>query len=77
MLTNKEQEKEFNRRRNIPDVEVRKMFTKRTNTYQLSRFGVDFGSKTEVLTRGKVTSTLYVLPELTFYDRIDDILNGF
>ena len=63
-MTEKEQAKEFQRRRNLPYVEVKYMFTKRTSDTQLKLCGRDLGSKTEVTTRGKVTNTLYILPEM-------------
>ena len=55
---------EFQRRRNLPGVEVRRMFGTRYTEIHLSRGGVDLGSRTETLKRGKVVSTLYVLPPL-------------
>lgn len=53
---------EFQRRRNLPGVEVRRMFGTRYAEIHLSRGGVDLGSRTDMLKRGKVVSTMYVLP---------------
>lgn len=58
------QETEYQRRRNLPGVEVRRMYTKRTADQVLSHTGRELGTRTEVTTRGKVTSVLYVLPAL-------------
>lgn len=55
---------EFSRRRSLPYVEVRYMFTKRGSTIALSLCGQDLGSKTEFTKRGKVVSTLFVLPKI-------------
>lgn len=60
----KEQATEFQRRRNLPHVQVRYMFTKRTTDVVLSRCGVELGSRTDLLKRGKVVSSQYVLPVL-------------
>lgn len=56
--------KEWNRRKNLTGTTVRRMLDKRCNTYALSNRGTDYGSKTEILKRGKVTGTLYILPEI-------------
>lgn len=64
MMTEKEQAAEYFRRQNMVGTTVRRIFEKRSNNYYLSNRGSDLGSKTEILTRGKVTQTLYVLPKL-------------
>jgi len=58
------QETEFYRRRSLPGVTVRYMTAGRTFDVALSHTGRELGTKTEVSTRGKVTSVLYVLPAL-------------
>jgi hypothetical protein len=58
------QETEFYRRRSLPGVEVRRMYAGRTSGQVLSHTGRELGTRTEVTTRGKVTSVLYVLPAL-------------
>lgn len=55
---------EWTRRRSLPYVEVHYMFTKKTSTVVLSLLGKEIGSKTETTKRGKVVSTLFVLPTL-------------
>jgi hypothetical protein len=57
-------EAEFFRRRSLPGVQVRRMFTARVSDLVLSHTGRDLGSRTEVTKRGKVVSVLYVLPAL-------------
>jgi hypothetical protein len=57
-------EVEFFRRRSLPGVQVRRMFTDRVSDLVLSHTGRDLGSRTEVTKRGKVVSVLYVLPAL-------------
>jgi hypothetical protein len=59
-----EKETEYARRRSIPYVEVRRMYAGRTSDQVLSHMGREIGSRTEITTRGKVSSVLYVLPEL-------------
>lgn len=59
-----DQATEFARRREMPGVEVRRMHSKRVLDVVLSLRGRNIGSKTEVTKRGKVVSTLYVLPTL-------------
>ncbi len=57
-------EAEFFRRRSLPGVQVRRMFTTRTTDLVLSHTGRELGSRTEVTKRGKAVSVLYVLPAL-------------
>jgi hypothetical protein len=57
--------KEWNRRRNLSNVTMRTMHAGRCTDYILSNCGVNYGSKTEFRTRGKVTQTLYVLPHVS------------
>ena len=54
---------EFQRRRDLPYVEVRYFHGKRYNTTELTMRGTTIGSKTDSLKRGKVVSTTYFLPE--------------
>jgi len=63
-MSPKEQETEFYRRRGLPNVNVRQCSTKRTFDVFLSYCGKEYGSKHEVLKRGKVVSTTYILPEI-------------
>lgn len=64
---------EFARRRGLPHVEVLRDFGKRYTTITLKLGGVLIGEKTEHLTRGKVTSTVYYLPEVPdLYNKYDD-----
>ena len=62
-MTELEKATEFTRRRALAS-DVRHMSTKREHTVLLSRNGTDLGSKTEITKRGKVVSTLYVLPPI-------------
>jgi len=55
---------EFSRRRSLPHVEVRYMSTKNTLDVVLTLGSREIGSKTEISKRGKVVSTLYVLPKI-------------
>lgn len=57
-------EREFYRRRNLHDVEVRYLNAGRTQDVQLTHCGRDLGSKTTTIRRGKVVSTHYYLPTL-------------
>ncbi len=59
-----ENAREFDRRRNLPFVTVKYICSKRSTDLTLSRCGVELGSKTEFTTRGKVTSTTYILPKV-------------
>jgi hypothetical protein len=63
-MTDKEQEKEFYRRQNLPGTEIHRMYGGRTHTYKLSNCGRDLGTKTEVFKRGKVASVYYILPTI-------------
>ena len=56
--------REFQRRRNLPGVEVRYMSGKRYSTVVLERMGRTIGEKHDTITRGKVTSTSYHLPQM-------------
>lgn len=53
---------EYQRRRNIPGVSVRYMHTGRCSDTVLSLMGREIGTKTEISTRGKVSSVLFYLP---------------
>lgn len=57
--------REFSRRMNLAGV-VRRYLDggRRSLTVVLMRGGRELGSKTTVTTRGRITSTLYVLPEV-------------
>jgi hypothetical protein len=55
---------EFARRRNLPGVTVRIMPAGRTFTVELSQCGRHIGTRVDVTTRGKVTSSTYHLPPL-------------
>lgn len=59
-----EQTTEFQRRRDLPGVEVRYMTTKRSSDVVLSLMGREIAAKHETLTRGKVVSTMYILPQM-------------
>lgn len=63
-MTEQQQATEFSRRRNLPGVQVRYMNGKRYSDTQLSLCGRELGSKSSMLSRGKVVSTSYYLPEL-------------
>jgi hypothetical protein len=63
-LTPLEQETEFQRRRNLPGVEVRRMYTKRTADLYLTLCGKELGSRHELLKRDKVASVSIQLPQL-------------
>ena len=63
-MTDQEKAREFQRRRNLPGVEVRYMFAGRTSDTVLTLCGRELGTKTTVTTRGKPDQVLYVLPEL-------------
>jgi hypothetical protein len=63
-MTEQEKEREFYRRRNLPYVEVVRDFGKRYATITLKLSGQVIGEKHEALTRGKVTSTRFVVPEM-------------
>ena len=54
--------REFARRRQLPGVEVRYYPAGRTFTVALRLRGRDIGQKCDVTTRGRVTTTAYVLP---------------
>jgi hypothetical protein len=60
--------REFSRRRNLVGTTIRYLPAGRTMTVVLSRGGTELGSKTDLTKRGKVVSTLYVLPRLTSGD---------
>lgn len=56
---------EFQRRRNLPGVVVRHLDGgKRSMTVELKRNGQEIGSMTHSYKRGKVVSTLYILPTM-------------
>ena len=55
---------EWNRRRNLPGVEVRHMSAGRCFDVQLSLCGKDLGTKSTVSTRGKPGEPYYYLPEI-------------
>ena len=64
---------EFQRRRNLPYVEVRHMSAGRTADIHLSLGGVDLGSRHDTLKRGKVVSTHYVLTPISrLVDQLHD-----
>lgn len=63
-MSPKEQETEFYRRRSLPGVSVRQCSTARCFDVFLSYCGQEYGSKHEMLKRGKVVSTTYVLPSI-------------
>jgi hypothetical protein len=52
---------EHQAQRNRPGVVVRYMFGKRYNTTEVSLCGRRIAEKTDVLTRGKVVSTIYLV----------------
>lgn len=56
---------EFQRRRNLPHVEIRRMFTESTSDIHLSLGGVDLGSRHDTWKHGKVVSTHYVLTPIS------------
>lgn len=58
------QETEYQRRRSLPGVEVRRMHTARSSDQVLSHNGCELGSRSELMTRGKVVSVHYALPPL-------------
>ena len=55
---------EFSRRRSLPHVTVEHLSTKRTQDTYLRRGGQFLGSQHKLFTRGKVTSTSFVLPPI-------------
>ena len=63
-MNEKEQATEFQRRRNLPGVEVRYMNAGRTSDTVLSLCGKELGSKTTIYKRNKVESVHYYLPPL-------------
>lgn len=70
MTPNIEQAREFERRRNLPFVDVRYMPSARSFTVSLSLCGVPIGEKTETLRRGKVVAVSFSLPPMP------DSING-
>lgn len=62
---------EFQRRRNMPHVQVRHMSAGRTFDVVLSIQGIEIGSRCDLLKRGNVVSRTYVLPSL---DRLNALL---
>ena len=59
------QSEEFARRRNLPGAEVRFVAP---DTWIITAYGIELGSKTKITKRGKVRDVLYVLPSLERYD---------
>lgn len=57
-------ETEFQRRRNMPGVEVRYMSAGRTFDVVLSLCGREIGWRTDILKRGKVVSSTFILPKM-------------
>ncbi len=66
-MTNEEQAREFNRRRNMASKTDYDHGT-RFNVVRLSYNGISLGEKHEVLKRGKVVTTSYHLPSLDTYN---------
>lgn len=63
-MTEQEQATEYQRRRDLPGVEVKYMNAGRTSDTVISLCGKEMGSKTTIYTRGKVSQVSYFLPEL-------------
>jgi hypothetical protein len=55
---------EWQRRRNLPGVQVRYMNTKRASDTVLSLLGRELGTKTTIYKRGKVSQVSFHLPEI-------------
>lgn len=64
-MTPKEEETEFQRRRNLVGTTVRYIKEARSFIVYLSNRGTDLGSRTDILKRGKVIQTLFVLPKVS------------
>ena len=58
------QETEFQRRRNMAGVEIRRMFGTRYATIELGLLGRTIATCTELLTRGKIVQVHYLLPSI-------------
>lgn len=63
-MTQEEQDREFNRRSNLPHVEVRRMYGRRYKIVSLSYCGIDLGARHDDVKRGKVISSTYILPPM-------------
>lgn len=74
-MTNEEKAVEFGRRQYAVGVNTRRIFERRSNNYYLSYNGTDLGSKCELLHRGKVVDTLYILPRLD--ENVKKSLKGY
>lgn len=64
METTQVQATEFQRRRNLPGVEVRYMNGQRFSEVILTLMGKEIGSKTDILKRNVIVSTMFNLPVL-------------
>ena len=63
-MTELEQATEWQRRRNLPGVDVRRMFTKRTTDIVLSICGREIASRIEITKRDKIVQTLYIFSNM-------------
>lgn len=63
-MNEKQKATEWQRRRNLPGVQVRYMNTKRVSDTVLTLMGRELGTKTTVYKRGKVSQVSYYLPPI-------------